>query len=56
MACYEQWCTRCHEWRRHCDDVCGVCGQFGEDSRIDLADEKETYREEVASERQQRRT
>ena len=54
MACYEQWCSRCQDWRRHCDGVC-QCGQLEEVSLIDAAEEKDTYREEEGIEREQRR-
>lgn len=54
MGCTTQWCTRCADHRRHCDDICSVCGQFGEDSRIDMEDEKDTYREELGIERERR--
>ena len=55
MGCTEQWCSRCHGWTRHCDDVC-LCGQFSEDSQTDLAEEKDTYREEIGIERENRRS
>ena len=47
MGCFKAWCTRCNAETMHCDGTCR-CGQLEEDSLIDLADEKDTYREEVA--------
>jgi hypothetical protein len=53
MACYEQWCSRCKRWTRHCDAVC-VCGQLEEVSLIDAQEERDTYKEEEAIERETR--